>query len=88
MLVIISLLCTLVLASSAFAVFPSALLERACLFLSVYPRHYSGPAILAVEKVIDLLSEVLPRQLTILGSRAGLLTFYNDTGREVFELDG
>lgn len=87
-IVISFLLLVSILAGSPFGMFPAALLQGACLFLSINPRHDSRPAVLAVEKVIDLLGEVRSSQLAVLGSRAGLLAFDNDAGRKVLELDG
>lgn len=67
---------------------PTTLFQRARLFPSIDPRHDSGSAIFTVKKIVNLLSEMLPGQLTVLGSRAGLLAFDNDARWKVFELDG
>lgn len=68
--------------------FPVALLKRTRLLPGIDPRHYGGPAVLTVEEVVDLLGQMLPCQLTVLGSRAGLLAFDDDACWKVFELDG
>lgn len=67
---------------------PTTLLVRTRLLPRINPRHDRGPAVLAIKQVVDLLGQVLARQLAVLRARARLLAFDDDAGGEVLELDG
>lgn len=70
------------------AVFFLAFPMGTCLLFGCDTCHDSGAAVLAVQKVIDLLGQVLAGQLAVLGAGARVLAFDDDAGGDVLELDG
>lgn len=70
------------------AMFPTALLHGARFLLGQDSGNDSGAAVLTVDHVVDLLGQVLSRQLAVLLTRTGVLTLDDDARRDVLELDG